>query len=331
MGKHVELPVMWNITGPSIQCCRCNWEINQGLKFFHNLALVHNLYVIHVEIAYSQKAKVICPTGEYQCETGVANFVTQELQMNHCIWRIWGPHETHLDMFCMFHNLGVRDDRNTHWLITSFMSIYEKLWTWKHIRMTVKTTQLKPRDNHEYVLFPTSLPQFSAIPRSLFDSPEDHPPSAIFDENNRGRLTTLPVWNLPWRFIVESMIKISVSPNFRSAGPKWFGRIELKIEAWKSVWKLRSLWLPYLPSWQVVNLFQGHTLWQVSLPSWIGKTNGWNLNMLTWTQEEELRNLNIIRFGRTQGKLFRWLSPGNLPKKKHTKPSTAKVINFDLP
>ena len=39
MGKHVELPVMWNITGPSIQCCRCNWEINQALKFFHNLAL----------------------------------------------------------------------------------------------------------------------------------------------------------------------------------------------------------------------------------------------------------------------------------------------------
>ena len=221
--------------------------------------------------------------------------------------------------------------------------------------MTVKTTQPKPRDNHEYVLFPISLPQFSAIPRSLFDSPEDNPPSAIFDENNRGRLTTLPVWNLPWRFIVESMIKISVSPNFRNAGPKWFGRIELKIEAWKSVWKLRSLWLPYisasaesrnsttewpyyLPSWQVVNLVQGHTLWQVSLPSLIlvGKTNGWNSNMLTWTREEELRNLNIIRFGRTQGKLFRWLSPGNLQKKKkpthtHTKPSTAKVINFDLP
>ena len=176
-------------------------------------------------------------------------------------------------MFCMFHNLGVRDDRNTHWLITSFMSIYEKLWTWKHIKMTVKTTQPKPRDNHEYVLFPISLPQFSAIPRSLFDSPEDNPPSALFDENNRGGLTTLPVWNLPWRFIVESMIKISVSPNFRNAGPKWFGGIELKIEAWKSVWKLRSLWLPYisasaesrnsktegpyyLPSWQVVNLFQ---------------------------------------------------------------------------
>ena len=210
--------------------------------------------------------------------------------MNHCIWRIWGHHETHLDMFCMFHNLGVRDDRNTHWLITSFMSIYEKLWTWKHIKMTVKTTQPKPRDNHEYVLFPISLPQFSAIPRSLFDSPEDNPPSAIFDENNRGGLTTLPVWNLPWRFIVESMIKISVSPNFRNAGPKWFGGIELKIETWKSVWKLRSLWLPYisasaesrnsktegpyyLPSWQVVNLFQGHTLCLTGLSAFINREN----------------------------------------------------------
>lgn len=213
--------------------------------------------------------------------------------------------------------------------------------------MTVKTTQLKPRDNHEYVLFPISLPQFSAIPRSLFDSPEDNPPSAIFDENNRGGLTTLPVWNLPWRFIVESMIKISVSPNFRSAGPKWFGRIELKIEAWKSVWKLRSLWLPYiwasaesrnsttewpyyLPSWQVVNLVQGHTLWQVSLPSLIlvGKTNGWNSNMLTWTREAS--KLEHHPFRSHTGKALQMAITGKPPPKK-TKPSTAKVINFDLP
>lgn len=148
-------------------------------------------------------------------------------------------------------------------------------------------------------------------------------------------------------YLGDSLWKISVSPNFRSAGPKWFGRIELKIEAWKSVWKLRSLWLPYiwasaesrnsttewpyyLPSWQVVNLVQGHTLWQVSLPSLIlvGKTNGWNSNMLTWTREAS--KLEHHPFRSHTGKALQMAITGKPPPKK-TKPSTAKVINFDLP
>ncbi len=184
MGKLVELLVMWNITGPSISCCKCDGKINQGLKF-HNLALVRNLYVIDVEITPKKPKWSIQmentnvklrfpptpPNSRFVIHEELrwmASFLNKPLYLKDL--------RTPWDI--CWHVLHVQWPGGQGWhqctLITSFMSILRKTMNIQNIKITEKTTpQLKPRDNHEYVLSLISLPQFSAIPRSLFDSPED--------------------------------------------------------------------------------------------------------------------------------------------------------------
>ena len=118
--------------------------------------------------------------------------------INHCIWRIWGPHETYVDMFCMFNDLGVRDDT---------MHIDNQLYEY----FTKNNEHTKHQNHWENNTTTEAKGQswvcpFSDFPATIFCNSsksfwfawrQSIPVRFLMNtKHNRGRSTTLPLWKL---------------------------------------------------------------------------------------------------------------------------------------